>query len=187
MNGTLRVIGGENDIRFNAALDYCTSSGDFHQAGFKRAAELLLQHFLRDIDGAAFDRDTLVLPILFLFRHYLELRFKEIITSGSRLLGEQVDWPFSHDLADLWKKCRNVCERIYGSDRDDYLQFVDKCVADLNLLDPSSESFRYPIDRRGNPPFQHVVVGFRNLNTAIHDAGEYLDGISMDISVKLKN
>ena len=93
MNGTLRVIGGESDIRFNAALDYGTSSGDFHQTGFRQAAELLLEHFLQDIDSAVCDRDRLVLPILFLFRHYLELRFKEIITRGSKLLGEPVAWP----------------------------------------------------------------------------------------------
>lgn len=185
MNHTLRVIGGESDIRFNAVLDYGTTSGDFHQVGFRRAAELLLGYFLQDIDSAACDRDRLVLPILFLFRHYLELRFKEAITSGSKLLGEPVAWPIGHDLADLWRKFREVCESIYGSDHADHLQFVAKCVADINDLDPSSENFRYPIDRHGNPPFQHVIISLRNLNTVVHEVGEFLDAISMEISVRL--
>ena len=185
MNGTLRVIGGESDIRFSAALDYSTSSGDFYQGGFKRGAELWLQHFIRDIDAAALDRDRLVLPILFLFRHYLELRFKEIIMYGGRILGEDSNWPFGHDLADLWQRCRNVCERIYGSDHADHLQFLDNCFDDICHLDPTSENFRYPIDRHGDPLFQHVVIGLRNLNTALHDAGEFLEGITMDISVRL--
>ena len=54
-------------------------------------------------------------------------------------------------------------------------------------MSSTSENFRYPIDRHGDPPFQHVVIGRRNLNTALHDAGEFLDGVTMDISVRLGN
>ena len=85
MSKILKVLVGEDDIRFNACLDHWTSVSEAHHDGSKRATELLLQYFLEDIETASKDRDTVVLPILFLFRHYLEVRFKEIISNGNLL------------------------------------------------------------------------------------------------------
>src|SRR5437867_12906393 len=77
----LRIIVPDGDLRFNAVLDRWSSVGDFHAAGYRQASEILLQRFLDDPDGTAVDRDRLVLPILFFLRHYLELRFKDILVS----------------------------------------------------------------------------------------------------------
>ena len=181
MNYTMRVLIGDNDSSFNAVLDYWTAFAESHQVGFKRAAELLLEHFLRDIKNAAGDRDTLILPILFLFRHYLEIRFKEITASGITLLGESAAWPLGHNLIKLWRDCRGVCERIYGENFSDQLELVHKCVEDLNYLDQTSENFRYPKDKNGNPPFKQEVISLRILHDVIRDVGNFLEGISMEI------
>ena len=186
MSENLKVLIGENDIRFNACLDQWTSLADAHPEGFKRSTEILLQYFLHDIESAASDRDTVVLPILFLFRHYLEIRFKEIISNGKRLLGESTEWPSGHNLHELWTKCLSVCSENYGSkipDPDD-VNLIDKCVYDLRQLDPTSQNFRYPTDRRGNVPFTHVVISLRILNDVFKRVADLLEGISMDISVK---
>jgi len=71
----LRIIVPDGDTRFNAVVDYWSSVGDFHATGYRQASEILLQRLLDDPDGTAGDRDSLVLPILFLLRHYLELWF----------------------------------------------------------------------------------------------------------------
>ena len=183
----MEIFRADQDIRFNAVIDYWTSVGDFHAEGFKRAVERLLQHLLEDVDQASFDRDALILPILALFRHYLELRFKEIIVSGDSLLGGPVRWPWGHDLRQLWERCRRICEDALSSDLADALDLVGRCVEEFVTLDPKCENFRYPLDSKGQWPTQHLVIGLKNLADVVEKVSTLLDGVSMDISVRLQD
>lgn len=183
----LRVIVPDGDIRFNAVLDHWSSVGDFHAAGYRRASEILLQRFLDDPDGMAGDRDSLVLPTLFLLRHYLELRFKDILVYGQLLSGQHAQWPRGHPLKDLWDATQEVIKAIYGADLLQQLTKVGECVADLTQLDPDSQSFRYPRDTKGRPMFEHVVIGLKALHATIGSIADYLDGISMDMSARAQN
>ena len=183
----MEIFRADHDMRFNAVIDYCTSVGDFHAEGFKRAVERLLRYTLDDIDHVSFDRDTLILPILTLFRHYLELRFKEIIVSGNRLVGAPACWPWGHDLGQLWDRCRRICEAVLSSDLADALDLVGRCVDEFVTLDPKCENFRYPLDSKGQRPTQHLVIGLNNLADVVEKVSTLLDGVSMDISVRLQN
>lgn len=183
----MEIFRADHDMRFNAVIDYWTSVGDFHAEGFKRAVERLLQYTLDDIDHASFDRNTLILPILALFRHYLELRFKEIIVSGDSLTGAPACWPWGHDLRQLWDRCRRICENVLSSDLADALDLVGRCVDEFVTLDPKCENFRYPLDRNGQRPTQHLVIGLKNLADVVEKVSTLLDGVNMDISVRLQN
>jgi hypothetical protein len=77
MPDTFQLLTPDRDIRLNAVLDYWTGVSDSYAKGYRRAAEVLLQRFLDDPDAK--QGDLLVLPILFFFRHYLELHLKDII------------------------------------------------------------------------------------------------------------
>jgi len=184
MPRNLKVLIAESDTRFNAALDRWTSLADAHQEGFRRATEILLEYFLEDIESAANDRDTVVLPILFLFRHYLEIRFKEIITTGNQLLGSSSKLPSGHKLRSLWLKCLTVCEEIYGSEFPGDMKLIEECVNDLEKLDCTSQNFRYPLDLKGNVPFVQVVISLRILSDISKMVMDSLEGISSDLSIK---
>lgn len=186
-NGIMEIFKADHDMRCNAVIDFCTSVGGFHAEGFKRAVEQLLRHTLDDTDHALFDRNTLILPILALFRHYLELRFKEIIVSGDRLVGAPACWPWGHDLRQLWDRCRRICEDVLSSDLADALDLVGRCVDEFVTLDPKCENFRYPLDRNGQWHTQHLVIGLKNLADVVEKVSTLLDGVSMDISVRLQN
>lgn len=183
----LRVLVPDKGIQFNAVLDHWTGVGNFHVAGYRQAAEVLLRRFLADPEGTAGERDSLVLPILFLFRHYLELRFKDIIVYGQVLSGQPARWPHGHDLEDFWTEMQGLCKGIYGPDLPREFVQIGKCVTDLCQLDPNSTRFRYPRDAHGYPVFQHVVIGLKTLDTTVAWIGDCLDGISMDLSVRVQD
>jgi hypothetical protein len=48
-----------------------------YAAGYKRAAELLIQQV-----RTTYEANTLIFPIIFLYRHYVEVTLKEIIEYG---------------------------------------------------------------------------------------------------------
>ena len=48
--------------------------------------------------------DTLIYPILYCYRHYLELRLKSLIRDTSSLLDVPRDPPANHDLRALWSE-----------------------------------------------------------------------------------
>jgi hypothetical protein len=183
----LRVIVPDSDIRFNAVLDYWSSVSDFHAAGYRQASEILLQRFLDDPQRTAGDRDSLVLPILFLVRHYLELRFKDILVYGRALSGQPAQWPLVHPLKDLWANTQQVLRAIYDADVSQELTSIEQFVTDLDRLDPDSQSFRYPRDRNGRPMFEHLVVGLKTLHATIGKIADYLDGTSMEMSVRARD
>jgi hypothetical protein len=184
---SLRVLTANHEIRFNAVLDHWTGVSDFHAAGYRKAAEILLRRFLANPEGTAGDRDSVVLPILFLFRHYLELRFKDIIVYGQVLSGQRAEWRHGHDLDRLWIEVDELCRSIYRSPLPAEFVAIAECVNDLGQLDPNSESFRYGRDRNGRPIFEHPVIGLKALGATVATIGDCLDGISMDFSVRVQN
>lgn len=179
----LRVLVPDDGIGFNAVLDHWTGVGDFHAAGYRQATEVLLRRFLADPDGTVGERDTLVLPILFLFRHYLELRFKDIIVYGQVLSGQQAEWRRGHDLDTLWTEVLQLCGAVYGPVASADFVRVGECVSDLCQLDPASTSFRYPRDASGRPVFEHLVIGLKALSATVASIRDFLDAISMEMSV----
>lgn len=180
----LKVLTADQEIGFNAVLDNWTAYGDTYAAGYRRAAELLLRLFVDDPAAMAGERDRLVLPILYLFRHYLEIRFKDLIVMGDVLLGKTACWPKGHDLADLAVKFREICASVPGVELSDR---VSACVSDLDGLDPNSTNFRYPRDNRGRPIFDYVVIGLKNLRCVIDQVGNELDGLSSEMAVRISN
>ena len=167
-------------------IDYWSGVGNFHEEGYRRAVEVLLEHFARDILGTANDRDFLILPILYLFRHYLKLRFKEIMVLGRIILGEKNKRPWGHELDKLWQDCRRVCGDILGESFAEALDEVGRCVQEVASLDPNSENFRYPRDKHGNPVFRHHVICLKNLYDVVRKIARLLDGISIDFYQRVK-
>jgi hypothetical protein len=187
MPDEFHVITPDMDIRFNAVLDHWTGVGDFHTVGYRRAAEILLRRFLDDPDETAGERDSLVLPILFLFRHYLEIRFKDIIVCGQALSGQQAQWQVGHDLRTLWAQAMAFCEADPGTNPHGQLEKIQICVVEISELDPDSTSFRYPRDKKGRPKFDHLVISLRRLHLAISETGDFLDGVAEEMSVGLQD
>jgi hypothetical protein len=70
-----------------AWLNWARTGWDAYASGYLAAANLLVETILEKEQRA----DTLIYPAALLYRHYLELRLKEIIVQGGELLAQQRD------------------------------------------------------------------------------------------------
>lgn len=108
--------------------------------GYREAAETLLDAV---IDQERPTSKTLLHPILFLYRHSVELRLKRLIEEhGSDLA------PRRHELDALYATAKQAIQRYLPS--ADF-ENVDRVMAELHAIDPKSQTFRYATTPKGKP------------------------------------
>lgn len=158
----------DSDWWRNAHLNLGGKDWGTYASGYKNAADALASRFLRNWHG----NDALTYPMVFLYRHCLELRLKETIILGQRLIAVDQKVLESHKLDELWTPCRKIIEKIgesgfWPKDSAKKLNSVEKLVNEFYDKDPDNINFRYPVTRRrrGNQPtLPHLNrVGVRNL------------------------
>jgi len=105
-------------------------------SGYKDAGDALIQSLL---DNGR--NDGLVLPILFCYRHYMELRIKGIIEILNLIAEEGEQYSKTHDLKNLWSDLR---AKVDMDENDlDTFEAAEHCVMEFHEVDRKSESFRY--------------------------------------------
>lgn len=91
---------GSNDARLN----WASSAWSLYADGYKEAADALVER----VEKRAGSQDTLVYPILFLYRQYFELQLKLSIRTVRRFLDEGHTFPQGHRLERLWSELGKV-------------------------------------------------------------------------------
>ncbi|MEN6517900.1 MAG: hypothetical protein ABFC38_06865 [Methanospirillum sp.] len=133
------------------------------------------------VEEHEFRADTFGYPIFFLVCHYLEIRMKEMMINGRDLIDEQPDFLRSHDLNKLWIECKRIIKIIDKSNgqnqldaetRTDY-STIDHFIREL-AIDSSAQSFRYPVDRNGDP----LLCDPRIKSLNVHNLGIVLDWLT---------
>ena len=94
------------------------------------------------------DRDMLLYPILFNYRHGLEAAMKWTIERYGRLAHVELD-VLDHDLWSLWKKCKAILSAVSTSDDDEPLKVVEQVVQDFHGLDKRAVALRYSKNKNG--------------------------------------
>jgi hypothetical protein len=115
--------------------------------GYMRAGAVLVEATVR----ASVDRHWLVYPILFNYRHGLEVAMKWIIDQYGRNAQLRLNpEDRNHDLLTLWKLCKRVIVDITSEDEDDDgLRSVEQIVLEFHKLDRTAMALRYSRDKRG--------------------------------------
>lgn len=126
--------------------------------GYKSAADLMVERATAD----NWHRNTLVYPIIFNYRHFIELSLKYLIYSYGHTVGVDSIWN-SHDLDKIWKRFRDVIVGYGGNDSDASSPDVERIIAEFAKVDPGSFSHRYPVDTKGDP----IPVEHDNLDLAV--------------------
>lgn len=135
-------------------------------SGFHEAARSLAQTFLRKRGGFS---DLEGLPIVYLYRHALELHLKGVVLAGQRLmrlegnsLSEDELWKLlgGHNISALLPHVRKVFRYVNWAERIDCgpvktFADIESVVRDLEAVDPQSFSFRYPTDKKGDASLVH--------------------------------
>ncbi|MEE8229762.1 MAG: hypothetical protein V3R69_07850 [candidate division NC10 bacterium] len=171
----------------NASLNWLPESVsvwalDLYAEGYREAAEHLGRAAARR--RSTLTIDAVICPLVFLWRHYLEIRLKEIIISASALLGKHPIKPErTHNLNSLWKKARPLLEKALNL-QDGALLQADTIIKEFHNHDPTSQGFRYEVDKDGNPsPPTVTQINVSNLNRQMMQLARFLEGTSFAISV----
>jgi hypothetical protein len=129
------------------------------------------------------------MPAVFLFRHYVELSLKDMISVARLLDNQPRGFPDIHSLARLWSELYTLLLRIGDEDnRDDstLLDVVDEMITELDKADPGSMAFRYPRGRQqaGHPPLledEYEYFDMRALRDQAKRLAHFIDGSSTQL------
>jgi hypothetical protein len=175
-----RIHSDQDKARRMSGKDSTTILWELYSTGYKMAGDLL-------IENAGNNTSFLIYPIVFSYRHCIELRLKQISIEGNKLLGMKVfteeeinDILFrKHDLDILWGYSKTIIEKIFQDESEDNLSSIKKMIDCFSIIDSTSFKFRYPIDTKGKPnhPIDHDnVISFIALRAMMNDLALYLGG-----------
>lgn len=149
-------------------------------SSYKYAADALSQLVLAN-DA---HRNLVALPVLFLYRHYVEVHLKSLLLDAGELLDDLQQVPQSHYLLPLWHRVRTLLIQVDSRSDNAWLGRADQIIGDLDALDPTSFAFRYPVGRMGAPALPvDLVVDLGSIASAMAELHFLLDGASTQIDV----
>jgi hypothetical protein len=126
--------------------------------GYRRAAETVFETV------AGRSPDYAVWPLVFLWRHHLELAMKDIIAAGRAIDGEATGFPTGHDLLKLWREAKPHIQNC-GPKESPELRNVEASITEFQDVDPGADGFRYPV-MRNNPKSRSLPNAPAHVNLA---------------------
>ncbi|MBX9660626.1 MAG: hypothetical protein K2X00_18885 [Nitrospiraceae bacterium] len=173
-----RLFSSQEDWWNNACVNWCHDGLGLYASGYKDAADVLVQHVEQRSSG----QDSLVYPVLFLYRQYLELQIKDLILQGRRIKEISGDFPKHHHIGNLWEMCHKLLSEISPGESVVELREITRLIAEFSAVDPSSMAFRYPHDKDGNPSLPGIThINLRNVRDVIGKISIILMGASAQL------
>jgi hypothetical protein len=125
------------------AKSWEANSWDEYAFSYKTAANVLIED-IRNGDGRW---DNTVIPLIFLYRHHIELMLKSGVALMEASRHEFKELPPHHRLLDLWKSYKVELEAM--NVEDSILNWMEKDLQDFLALENNVEAFRYPVTKDG--------------------------------------
>lgn len=171
------LLASDRDWHNNACLNYMSDHGTAYTEGYRRAADILIRH----IDETARDQDFLVYPVVFLYRHHIELQIKQVTGLACRLLrdyaprsGDKV----THNLNTLWEVARRLLLQADDTLAPSHFTRVSAVVKALNEADLRATGFRYARTAEGGRSLEGIhYINTRRFGEQMAAASDDLDGI----------
>jgi hypothetical protein len=151
----------ETNAWVRGATDYA------YAEGYRRAARLLADHVIQK----GWDTNFLIYPIVFLYRHNVELQLKRLIPAGAFLADHNISeadrnsLKSSHSLDKLRGIFEPILEKLgsaFGV-TPDYIQAIDSYIRQIHNIDELSFSFRYMASKSGAPSIDKDKLPYINL------------------------
>jgi hypothetical protein len=108
--------------RHEARLDMTTADFDGYALSYYEAAQKVIDASLLEFKHWP---DLAFFPAAFLYRHYLELKLKQILLCWDRE-------PKGHDLEKLWVDVRELVGRFWPNSEE--LEAAEKCILSFHTL-----------------------------------------------------
>ncbi|MDD5189037.1 MAG: hypothetical protein PHF57_12600 [Methanoregula sp.] len=165
---------------------------DAYTYGWKWAINVLL----KEAKTGFHPTDVHYYPIFYVFRHYLEIKFKELIKDLNQYVNQKEKIVQGHNIESLWIECKGLLIEflrvdeseqddpdIKDENEDDFI-LIEGFIKELHFIDPYSQSFRYPTDKTGKLCINGDELGpvdmdhFADIAMWVTD---YLEGVSVGI------
>jgi hypothetical protein len=149
-----------NEIVFPSALDLTSTPGGeavaprirsgkeewfWYARGYLNAAEVLN----REIQRNPAEHELLAAPMMFAYRHHIELHLKHLLAVAGEILDQPQDIPPQHFVLSLWKRVRALLLSFNHQREDSWWLRADQIVGQFDAIDIKSMAWRYPVDREG--------------------------------------
>lgn len=151
------------------------------------------------------NKDQLAYPIMFLARHIIELRLKELVQlcNGEVVIFQKkvkcklLELPDNfecknninknkkeptHSLSSLW----NEFAKLYSSsEKNECYPKVGNLITELHQMDNHSDTFRYPIHKNGTPTAISEFVDVKNFIEVFLKVDDILKGLENELNQAL--
>lgn len=112
-------------------------------SGYRLAYQVAADNLVDSLGDDFMEPDALIYPIMFLYRHCLELRVKEMYLGMKILHRQEADIKMRrHDIRKFWKELRALLELSWKDQT--ILDSVEQRIMEFDDLDKTSFAFRYP-------------------------------------------
>lgn len=163
-----------SDWHNNAMLGWTYSAPDVYAVGYKDAADGLLYA----LSERRVSLDTVIYPLVFLYRQGLELQLKLILPLARRLANKAQKNDHSHGLMPMWGELRELLDVLDPYEDDKEIPAMQEFIRQLDEVDPQSYAFRYSTTKRGEvslPDIRHINV--RHLSEIMDSVFLMMSGI----------
>lgn len=165
-----------------------TSGGEYYNMWDKYASsyKLAAETIAKEVSNDHSKIDYLICPLVFLYRHYFELRIKEILYSSGEEGSEKLQKLTHHDLIEIWKESKMAIIKIRPDVSHDNLSSVEEILKSFNRYDHRSMEFRYPVDKRSNPTLASLnAIDVKHFITSLETGIKFLEDITRLISATI--
>ncbi|MGX9569372.1 hypothetical protein [Pseudomonas sp. CFBP 5748] len=162
-----------DDWQHNAMLNWSHFRADLYAFAYKDAADGLVEAMA----NRQVPLDSGIYPLLFLYRHSLELQFKLMLQSARALTGKKSKNYDKHPLMPLWSELRHLLMGLGLERSDANANAVHEFIRQLDDVDPDSMAFRYATTKSGKAHLPDVTyINIRHLREVLNSVFVWLNG-----------
>ena len=145
-------------------------------SGYMSAGAALIEACEED----SHERHFLIYPILFNYRHGIELAMKWVIARYGRYSTAEIGDIEHHDLWQLWKLCKQIIIEV-GSE-DESIAVVEQVIKDFHDLDKSALAFRYSRNKMGALiALPDGMIDLQNIRDVMEGVSHFFDGVDGEL------
>ncbi len=164
-----KVLSWNNSVAFS---DYPAERNALMLKGYFRAGHVLVDKCRENLN----EGHTLVYPILFCYRHALEMVMKLTLDSYGHHFGVSTPMP-DHNLWRLWESCKAIFSQIDNESAAVDTSIVEKRLKEFHELDTRAEAFRYPVNKQGTLiPLPCEAIDLINLRDVMEGLENFFSG-----------
>ncbi len=148
--------------------------------GYREAADSIVEN------AEELGVDLLVYPVMFLYRHYLEIGLKHDLVVLRRYFGEPLNLPPHHQLDKVWKEVRSLMEREWNTARHiEYYDAIEERIKEFQKIDEGSYAFRYPVTKQNTSSLESIpdihgkgsaIINLMQVKEVVHEMAMFIEG-----------